>query len=115
VKGVSAFIQVARPYTYFRRRPIDLVAGPSLTSGDLGAAILRRATPIDLPTVTWRALSGEPRMAGHRRVRAFGGVRDLVVRSVDERPLPVQVDGDHIGDHAEVVFSVRPGALGLLA
>jgi diacylglycerol kinase family enzyme len=115
VTGVSAFVQNAQPYTYFRRRPIDLVAGPSLTSGDMGAAVLGRATPIDLPTVTWRALSGRPRMAGHRRVHAFAGVHDLVVRTADERPLPIQVDGDHVGDHAEAVFTVRPGALGLLA
>jgi diacylglycerol kinase family enzyme len=38
-----------------------------------------------------------------------------VVRTADERPLPIQVDGDHVGDHAEAVFTVRPGALGLLA
>ncbi len=28
-----------------------------------------------------------------------------------ERPLPVQVDGDYIGEHDEAVFEALPGAL----
>jgi len=115
VTGVSAFAQNARPYTFFRDRPIDLVEGPALESGDLGVAVLGRARPHDVPTVMWRALSGTPRMAGHRRVHTFAGVRSMVVRSGDERPLPVQVDGDYVGDHDQAVFSVRPGALRVLA
>jgi diacylglycerol kinase family enzyme len=31
------------------------------------------------------------------------------------RPLPVQVDGDYIGEYAEMKFSVAPGALTLVA
>ena len=115
VTGVSAFVQNARPYTYFRDRPVDLVAGSSLSSGDMSAAILGRASAIDVPTVMWRALSGRPRMEGHRRVHTFAGLEEMVVRSADERPLPVQVDGDHIGAVPEASFSVAPGALRLLA
>jgi len=33
------------------------------------------------------------------------------VESVDERPFPVQVDGDHIGEVDSVDFGVLPGAL----
>jgi diacylglycerol kinase family enzyme len=36
------------------------------------------------------------------------------VRSADERPVPVQVDGDYIGGHEEAVFSVLPGGLRVL-
>jgi diacylglycerol kinase family enzyme len=115
VSGVSAFVQNARPYTYFRDRPIDLVAGSSLDSGDMGVAVLGRASPFDVPFVMGRALSGEPKIGGHRRVETFAGVRDVVVRSGDERPLPIQVDGDHVGQAHEAVFSVAPGALRVLA
>ena len=30
------------------------------------------------------------------------------MRSLDERPLPLQVDGDYIGEVAEAVFGVTP-------
>jgi diacylglycerol kinase family enzyme len=33
------------------------------------------------------------------------------VRSADERPIPVQVDGDFVGEHEEAEFTVRPRAL----
>ena len=51
----------------------------------------------------------------HRQAHAFDGLDGLVVRSCDERPVPVQVDGDYIGEHEEAVFSVSPGALRVLA
>ena len=42
---------------------------------------------------------------------------DEVVRvvSTDGRAIPVQVDGDYIGDAAEAVFGVWPGALTVVA
>ncbi len=113
--GVSAFVQNASPYTYFRKRPIHLVEGAGLESGALGGVVLDRASPVDVPTVMWRALAHRPRIAGHRRVHAFNGVREFVVRTADERPLPVQVDGDYIGDHAEAAFSITPGGLTVVA
>ena len=33
------------------------------------------------------------------------------MRSVDGRAVPLQVDGDHVGDDVEAEFSVAPGAL----
>jgi diacylglycerol kinase family enzyme len=48
-------------------------------------------------------------------VEPFTGVQDLRVRSVDGRPWPLQVDGDHIGDAEEAEFSVRPAALRVVA
>jgi diacylglycerol kinase family enzyme len=35
----------------------------------------------------------------------------LRVRSLDERPLPLQVDGDYIGSASSAIFAVRPRAL----
>ena len=48
-------------------------------------------------------------MERHRRVTSFDGLHELRVRSYDDRPVPVQVDGDFIGAHEEAVFSVSPG------
>jgi diacylglycerol kinase family enzyme len=37
------------------------------------------------------------------------------VSSLDDRPLPLQVDGDYIGTVDEIEFSVAPRALYVLA
>jgi diacylglycerol kinase family enzyme len=115
VEAVSAFFQNGSPYTYFKSRPIDLVAGARLDSGDLAGVVLTRANPVDVPTVMWRALSGAARIARHRRVEAFDGIDTATVRSLDGRPIPFQVDGDHVGDAEEVTFSVERGAIAVVA
>lgn len=112
--GVSLFVQNAAPYTYFRKRPVDLAQGAGLQSGDVAGVVLSRASALDVPTVVWRALSGRARMERHAKVEAFRG-RDLRVVSTDERPLPLQVDGDYIGDHDEAEFSVAPRGLRVIA
>ncbi|HEY6694134.1 MAG TPA: diacylglycerol kinase family protein [Solirubrobacteraceae bacterium] len=111
VPGVSAFFQNGAPYTYFKRRPVNLVEGARLDSGDLAGVMLTRARPYDVPTVTFRALSGAARIAKHRAIRAFAGIREATVRSTDGRPVPLQVDGDHISDETVAELLVGPGAL----
>jgi diacylglycerol kinase family enzyme len=112
--GASVFVQNAQPYTYFRRRPISLADGTHLESGDLSAAVLTRANGLDVPTIAVRLLSARVSVAKHRRVRVFDGLDGLRVRSADDRPVPVQVDGDYVGTHEEAVFSVLPGGLRVL-
>jgi diacylglycerol kinase family enzyme len=111
VRGVSAFFQNGEPYTYFKSRPVNLVEGARLDSGDLAGVMLTRARPYDVPTVTFRALSGAARIAKHRGIAAFAGIRKATVRSVDGRPVPLQVDGDHMSDETVAEMSVGPGAL----
>jgi diacylglycerol kinase family enzyme len=111
LRGVTAVIQNAQPYTYFNRRPIDLAEGAELDSGTLSCVVLRRASPLDMPTVIRRAFSRRARIPDHRRVSGFEGLDGLEVRSLDERPLPLQVDGDHVDDVLEASYSVRPGGL----
>jgi diacylglycerol kinase family enzyme len=111
VQGVSAFFQNGEPYTYFKSRPVNLVEGARLDSGDLAGVMLTRARPYDVPTVTFRALSGAARIAKHRAITAFAGVRQATVRSLDGRPIPLQVDGDHMSDETVAELSVASGAL----
>ena len=115
VRGVSAFFQNGSPYTYFKTRPVDLVEGARLDSGDLAGVMLTRARPYDIPTVTFRALSGAARIARHRGIAAFAGIREATIRSVDGRPVPLQVDGDHMSDEIVAELSVSPGALQVVA
>jgi diacylglycerol kinase family enzyme len=115
VDGVSLFVQNAENYTYFNRKPVPLVEGARFDSGCLAGVVLTRARPYDVPTVTFRALSGAARIAKHRGIDAFGAFGEAVVRSTDGRPIPVQVDGDHIGDELEARFSIAPQALTVVA
>jgi diacylglycerol kinase family enzyme len=108
VAGVSAIIQNAAPYTYFGSRPVEMAEGASLSSGDLAGLVLERARPTDVPTIIWRALSKRARVIKHRHVHPFSGVRELTLRSLDDRPLPLQVDGDYIGEVSEATFGVTP-------
>ncbi len=108
VRGVTTIIQNGTPYTYFGNRPVEMGEGASLTSGDLAGVVLTRASPADIPTVTWRALSSRVRLPRHRRVHPFQGLSELRVHSLDERPLPLQVDGDYIGTAAAAEFRIVP-------
>jgi diacylglycerol kinase family enzyme len=115
VQGVTALIQNANPYTYFGNRAIETEQGATLESGDLAGVIMKRALPVDIPGVTFRALSKRFQVARHRQMRAFSGLSALRVHSTDGRPLPVQVDGDYIGELEEIEFSVQPHGLMVVA
>jgi diacylglycerol kinase family enzyme len=111
VTGVTTIVQNAEPYTYFGERPVNMGEGATLESGDLAGVVLQRASPIDVPTITWRALSRRARLARHRRVHPFSGIDQFRVTSLDERALPLQVDGDYIGEVNQAAFSTRPGGM----
>jgi diacylglycerol kinase family enzyme len=112
--GVSVFFQNGEPYTYFKTRPINLTPGARLDSGVLSGVLLTRANPVDVPTVLVRALT-EASIPGHRRVEAFDDAHEVVIRSADGRPIPWQVDGDHVADDDEVRVTVQAGALRVVA
>ena len=115
VTGVTAIVQNGSPYTYFGQRPVEMGEGATLDSGDLSGVVLTRASPVDVPTIIWRALSARARLGRHRRVHPFAGVEGLRVRSSDDRPLPLQVDGDYIGTVSGADFTVVPEGLLVVA
>ena len=115
IEGVSAFVQNAAPYTYFGNRQIDLGEAATLDSGDLSGAILRRARLRDVPPLVFRAVNGRPPVSRHRQITPLEHIPGLRVRSLDERPLPLQVDGDYIGQVQDVEFRVERAALQVVA
>ncbi len=115
VRGMTAIVQNADPYTYFGSRPVRMAEGATLESGDLAAIVLRRARPIDVPTIIWRALARNARLVRHRRVHGISGLSSLRIRTVDERPLPLQVDGDYIGEVEEAVFGIEPRGISVVS
>lgn len=111
LRGVTLVAQTARPYTYFGPRPIEVAEDVAVDDGLLGGAILQRARPVDIPSLLWRGISRRARMARHRRVHPFSGVQTALARSLDGRPVPLQVDGDHVGAVTEARYDVWPGGL----
>jgi diacylglycerol kinase family enzyme len=110
-EGVTAIIQNGSPFTYFQNRPIEIADGASLDSGALAGGVLHNAKAGSMPSIAWRAFSKRARVANHRQITGLGQLTELVVRSADARPLPLQVDGDYLGEVAEARYSIMPRAL----
>jgi diacylglycerol kinase family enzyme len=115
VAGVTTILQNGSPFTYFGDRAIEIAEGASLESDALAGAVLRRATPLGMSFVGLRALSRRARVVRHRQVTGLPAVRELRVRTADGRPLPLQVDGDYLGEVPEARYSVLPEALNVVA
>ena len=111
VDGIAVVVQNGDPFTYFGDKPLRGAEGASLESGDLAGLVLHRATPLDIPTVILRLFSKRLRILDHRHVTGFDGLTAARARSADGRPVPLQVDGDWVGDETAVELSVAPRAL----
>ena len=115
LRGVTTVVQNGTPFTYFDERPVELAEGVSLDSGALAGCVLHKATPLSMPSIAWRALSGNARVVRHRHISGFSPVTELTVRSTDGRSLPLQVDGDFLGEVEEASYSIVPRALNVIS
>jgi diacylglycerol kinase family enzyme len=113
--GVTAIVQNGSPFTYFLDRPIEIAEGAALDSGALAGGVLHRATLLAMPSIAWRAFSPRARVSRHRQITALADATGLTVSSADERPLPLQVDGDYLGEVCEARYSVLPEALNVIS
>ncbi|MGI8557739.1 MAG: diacylglycerol/lipid kinase family protein [Solirubrobacteraceae bacterium] len=113
--GVTAIVQNGPRYTYFNSAPIELAEGATLDGGTLSSVVLRSAGAFDMPSILLRALSPRVRLVNHRKVSGYDALENLLVRSADERPLPLHVDGDYVGDVHEARYAIVPGALRVVA
>jgi diacylglycerol kinase family enzyme len=122
-EGVTAILQNSDPFTYFGDRPVRVCDGAALDNGTLSLAVLRRATQRDMPTIAGRVLGtgDRSRPAAHRQIDHAENVTEALISSTSQdesgtaRRFPVQVDGDYIGDFAELEASVEPRALTIVA
>jgi diacylglycerol kinase family enzyme len=113
--GVTAIVQNGSPFTYFQNRPIVVADGPELDSGTLEACVLRRARPLDMPSIAYRAFSKHARVTRHRQITPLAETTELTVRSSDQQSLPLQVDGDYLGEVTEARYSILPRELSVVS
>jgi diacylglycerol kinase family enzyme len=112
LEGVTVVAQNSDPFTFFGKRPIRVCEHAGLDTGSIGVAVLRKATPLEMPTLIPRLFSGRAAtVSKHRQIAPFPNIQEALIESADGRPLPVQVDGDYIGDEQSVRFAAAPGAL----
>jgi diacylglycerol kinase family enzyme len=114
-RAIATIVQNGAEFTYLDDKPIYIAEGGGLQTGSLAGVALRGVSPRDIPAIALRLLSSKRSVVGQRQIHAFSGVDGLRCVSVDGRPIPLHVDGDHIGDVTETVFGVRPGVLGVVA
>ena len=118
---MTAIAQNSDPFTYFANVPIRICEDIGLDDGTLSMALLHRAKQRDMLPIAARVLSHRLHASNNRQIEEFDHVGEAMVRSIsmDEegqpRPFPVQVDGDYIGEHTELRFSVDPGALTIVS
>ena len=115
LQGITAIVQNGAPFTFFKDRPIDIAEGASLDSGTLAGAVLQRATVLGMPFLGWRAISRGAHVIRHRQVSGLQPFTELTVRGLDGRELPLQVDGDYLGEVVEAKYSILPRALNVVA
>lgn len=99
-----------RPFTFFKRLPVDVCPDARLDGG-LDVFGLTRLTTTTIPRLAWALLVSR----GHtrwRRGRYFHDLRSFSLRC--DVPLPLQVDGDHIGAVTAADMSVVRDGLRLL-
>ena len=107
-RGRAAFVLVGcgRPYTYVGRLPIRLSDGGQ----GLDFVAPERVTAATAPGLVARLLRGT--LARSAGVLSGQGVDRFEIRC--DRPLPLQADGEDLGDVTEALFETEPDALTVL-
>lgn len=113
VEGITAVIQNSHVLTYFGPRGITVCDRARLDGGTVSLTLLREAGLRDIPPVLVGLVRG--RVADHPHIEGFPDLREATVVSADGAPLPVEADGEYLGEQQRVEFGVAPGALRVVA
>lgn len=107
---VLAVCANGRPFTYFKRMPVDACPEATLDGG-LDIFGVKRVRTGTIARIAWAVLVSR----SHVRWRNGIYVHDLSEASIRcDRPLPVQVDGDYLGEFDALRLGLEPDALRLL-
>ena len=101
----------ARPFTYLGPYPVDLCPGGSFDRG-LAVTALRRVTAGVLTRLLRTTLRGGD-ATGMRGIDMWDDLDEVVLTSA--APMPLQVDGDHLGEYSSVTLRTLRNALTVVA
>jgi diacylglycerol kinase family enzyme len=108
--GRAAFLLVANgdPYSYAGRMPLRIAPGARFEDG-IAFAAPERVRPADVPRLLVAAVRGKSFGPG-----VLTGVDLDRLEAVCDRPMPLHVDGEDLGDVEHAVFEARRDALDCL-
>ena len=109
-KGVLGVCCNARPFTYYRRFPVEACPQARLDRR-LDLLVMRNIRTATIPRLVWALFVSKGHISW-RKSRYFHDIPSFTW--VADVPKPVQVDGDYIGEREEVEVSHVPEALDLL-
>lgn len=99
-----------RPFTYYRNLPVDACPEAQLDLG-LDVFALTRIRAATIPRIVWGLFVSR----GHIRWKTAAYFHDIArAELAADNPLPMQVDGDYLGDHEQATLELVPNALDLL-
>lgn len=107
---VFAVCSNGRPFTYYKRWPVDACPSAHLDRG-LDVLGLTRVRTVTIPRIAWSLFVSRSHVRW-RTCRYFPDVPSA--RLTADQPLPVQVDGDYLGERTAVTLTHVPDALDLL-
>ena len=115
IPGVFAACLNTDPYTYLGTRGLSLAPAATLES-PLSVATFRNLSAVTLATTLAAAVglqsARRPRSGGRAGLEVRDGVE--LAEVVASRPLPWQVDGDHVGEAERLVVRHHPDVMDLV-
>ncbi len=113
--AVVTIVQNSAPFTYFGERPLHICEQADVNSGSLSLAVLDRVNPFDFTPLFVRLLSRGSHVADNRHLHVIDEFQEATVRAKEGQRVPLQVDGDYVGEYAEIRFRPLPEALTIIA
>ena len=111
----TVLVQNGESFTFAGTRPVTLCGNVELDSGSFSAALVKDGAPLRAGATALRIVGATAQTGGQNGTTQLGPLTGLKLRSADDEPLPLQVDGDFAGRYLSVTFSIDPGALTVLA
>jgi len=113
--AATVLVQNGENFTFAGTRPVTLCGNVELDSGSFSAALVKSGAPLRAGVTALRIVGATADSGGDNGTRQLGQLKTLRLRSADDQPLPLQVDGDFAGEHTAIEFAIEPGGLTVLA
>ncbi len=109
--SLSVMVGRTDPYTFYKGRGLRMTPEASLSKG-LDVLSMRKLNRRNVPRIAWQVFGSARHVQGHGIDYAHDASHVLVT---SEKPFPVQVDGDSLGDHYRLEIELAREALWVVA